>query len=236
MKTVTEVSRITGISVRALHHYDRIGLLKPAQLTDAGYRLYDDSALRRLQAILLFRELQFPLREIKTILDSPAFDPAEALAQQIRLLEMERDRLDNVIARAREIQLKGAEIMNFDAFDRSSIDQYAEEAKARWGNTAAWAEYSRKPQTDMPRAGEALMDILADIAALRHFSPTAPEVAGTVDALQQHITANFYTCTDEILRSLGEMYVQDDRFRRNIDKRCGDGAAEFIRSAIRANR
>ncbi len=88
MWTVKQVSRITGVSVRTLHHYNAIGLLRPAKVTDAGYRLYDDAALRRLQNILLFRELQFPLREIKAILDSPNFDPAATLEQQIQLLEM----------------------------------------------------------------------------------------------------------------------------------------------------
>ena len=86
MKTVKEVSRLSGVSVRTLHHYDAIGLLKPTRVTEAGYRLYDDTALARLQAILLFRELQFPLKEIKAILDSPNFDQQEALAQQIRIL------------------------------------------------------------------------------------------------------------------------------------------------------
>ena len=87
MKTVNEVSKLTGVSVRTLHHYDAIGLLKPTQVTAAGYRLYDDTALARLQTILLFRELQFPLKEIKSILDSPDFDREQALQQQIGLLE-----------------------------------------------------------------------------------------------------------------------------------------------------
>lgn len=86
MRTVNEVSKITGVSVRTLHHYDAIGLLKPTKVTEAGYRMYDDTAISRLQSILLFRELQFPLKEIKSILDSPNFDPAEALTQQIELL------------------------------------------------------------------------------------------------------------------------------------------------------
>ena len=104
MKTVKEVSRITGVSVRTLHHYDAIGLLKPTQVTEAGYRLYDDSALARMQSILLFRQLQFPLKEIKKILDSPVFDPMEALSQQVHLLEMQRDHLEQLISHAREIQ------------------------------------------------------------------------------------------------------------------------------------
>ena len=88
MRTVHEVSRLTGVSVRTLHHYDAIGLLKPAHVTQAGYRLYDDAALRRLQSILLFRELQFPLKQIKAILDSPGFDRKEALRQQLEMLQL----------------------------------------------------------------------------------------------------------------------------------------------------
>ena len=95
MKTVKEVSRITGVSVRTLHHYDAIGLLKPTAVTEAGYRLYDDAALERMQSILLFRELQFPLKDIKRILDAPDFDPMAALAQQVHLLEMQREHLEH---------------------------------------------------------------------------------------------------------------------------------------------
>ena len=102
MKTVKEVSRLTGVSVRALHHYDAIGLLKPIRVTEAGYRLYDDTALARLQSILLFRELEFPLRDIKRILDDPNFDQSAALADQIKLLELRQEQLGRLIALARE--------------------------------------------------------------------------------------------------------------------------------------
>lgn len=106
LMSVHEVAEFTGITARTLHYYDEIGLLKPAKVTDAGYRLYDDTALCRLQNILLFRELEFPLKEIRTILDSPDFDPAEAIAQQIRLLELQYQHLGELIAFAREIQKK----------------------------------------------------------------------------------------------------------------------------------
>lgn len=235
MKTVKEVSRLTGVSVRTLHHYDAIGLLKPSCVTDAGYRLYDDAALRRLQAILLFRELQFPLKEIRAILDSPAFDPADALTQQIRLLEMQRDRLNGIIALARKIQQKGVDIMNFDAFDRTEIDQYAAEAKARWGDTAAYAEFAAHPAENHKAAGEALMAILAEIGGMKRLSPDDAAVQRKIGQLQQHITDNFYTCSDEILRGLGEMYVSDERFRKNIDCAGGEGTAEFIRRSILAH-
>ena len=90
MHTVHQVSQITGVSVRTLHHYDQLGLLMPTQVTEAGYRLYDSAALQRLQSILIYRELGFPLKEIKAILDDPAYDPKEALSQQIRLLSLQR--------------------------------------------------------------------------------------------------------------------------------------------------
>lgn len=100
--TIHEVSKLAGVSVRTLHHYDAIGLLPPTALTEAGYRLYDDTALARLQSILLFRELEFPLKDIKRILDDPNFDQAAALADQIKLLELQQARLGRLITLARE--------------------------------------------------------------------------------------------------------------------------------------
>jgi len=144
MKTVKQVSKQTGVSVRTLHHYDAIGLLKPTQVTEAGYRLYDDTALQRLQSILLFRELQFPLRDIQAILDSPGFDPMAALDQQICLLELQRQHLDDLISHARKIQQTGALLMDFTPFDHSKMDEYATQAKAKWGKTEAYQEFEAK--------------------------------------------------------------------------------------------
>lgn len=104
MKTVKEVSRLTGVSVRTLHHYDNIGLLRPARTTEAGYRLYDNGALERLQIILLFRELKFPLREIKDLLDRPDFDKTKALEQQMRLLQLQKEHIEGLVDLARGIK------------------------------------------------------------------------------------------------------------------------------------
>ena len=131
MRTVHEVSRLTGVSVRTLHHYDAIGLLKPAQLTEAGYRLYDNAALKRLQSILLLRQLRFPLAEIKAMLDSPGFDAREALRDQIGLLTLKREQLDNLIGLARNLLEFGGDFMDFSAFDTTKYDAYAAEARAR---------------------------------------------------------------------------------------------------------
>lgn len=236
MKTVKEVSRLTGVSVRALHHYDAIGLLKPTQVTEAGYRLYDDTALRRLQTILLFRELQFPLKEIKEILDSPGFDPKEALAQQIHLLELQRQHLDALISHARQIQKTGVMNMDFSAFDTTEMDKYAAEAKARWGKTEAYKEFAQKTAGQTPEqmkaAGDALMALFAQFGAIRHTSPASGEAQALVAKLQGFITEHYYTCTKQILRGLGQMYIAGDSMTENIDNAVGKGTAEFAHQAI----
>ena len=234
MRTVNEVSKLAGVSVRTLHYYDAIGLLKPAKVTGAGYRLYDDAALGRLQTILLFRELQFPLKEIKAILDSPAFDPAEALKQQITLLELQRSHIEELISLAREIQKKGVRGMNFQAFDKSEIEQYKAETKAKWGGTQAYREYQQK------QAGEGssdetmaqIMNLFAELGSLRDQSPSDEAVQKKIAGLQAFLTEHCYTCTPEILRGLGQMYVEDERFRQNIDRAGGAGTAECVKQAI----
>lgn len=234
MRTVNEVSKLTGVSVRTLHHYDAIGLLKPAKTTEAGYRLYDDTALSRLQDILLFRELQFPLKEIKAILDSPGFDPSEALTQQIELLELQYKHIGELISFAREIQKKGVREMNFRVFDNSEIEQYKAEAKAKWGDTEAYQEYEQKQKSghDFSEMASQLMNLFSEIGALRQLPPDDKAVQEKISVLQNFISGNYYTCTAEILRSLGQMYVSDERFKHNIDKAGGEGTAEFVNQAI----
>ena len=232
MKTVKEVSRITGVSVRTLHHYDAIGLLRPTQVTESGYRLYDDTALQRLQIILFFRELEFPLQEIKDILDTPNFDPREALADQIHLLELQKQHLENLIAHARKIHKTGVIDLNFKAFDKHEMDAYAAEAKAKWGKTEAYQEYEKKSSGKDAQYGDALMAIFAEIGAVRHLDPASEEVQALVSKIQNHITAHFYNCTKPILAGLGQMYVSDQRFRENIDRAGGEGCAEFAAKAM----
>ena len=236
MRTVKEVSNITGVSVRTLHHYDAIGLLKPTRVTEAGYRLYDDTALRRLQTILLFRHLQFPLKEIKEILDSPGFEPKEALAQQIHLLELQRQHLDALITHARQIQKTGVITMDFSAFDTTEMDKYAREAKARWGKTEAYKEFEQKTAGQTPaqvkETGNALMDIFAQFGAIRHTDPASREAQTLVAKLQGFITEHYYTCTKQILRGLGQMYIAGDSMTENIDHAGGEGTAEFAHQAI----
>lgn len=236
--TVAEVSRMTGVSVRALHHYDAIGLLKPARVTDAGYRIYNDACLRRLQSILLFRELEFPLKQIAAMLNSPGFDAREALCQQIRLLELRAAHTRRLISLARKLQQEGDDRMStdFTAFDKTELNEYAREARERWGGTDAWQEYEQR-QKEKPAGEDAareLMAVFAEFGALRGAPPEDEAAQRQVAALKKCITAHYYTCTDEILQGLGAMYTADERMRRNIDAAGGEGTAEFAQKAIEA--
>ena len=232
MKTVHEASQISGVSVRTLHHYDAIGLLRPTAVTEAGYRLYDDTALARLQSILLFRELAFPLKEIKRIMDDPQFDQATALEQQIRLLELQQERLSRLIDLARETMKTGVTHMDFTAFDNSKLEQYAAEVKERWGNTAAYQESAQRPAAEQKDAAAGLMAQFARMGRLRTGDPAGQEAQAAVRELQEFITKHFYTCTPEILAGLGQMYTADDRFRASIDAAGGEGTADFAGKAI----
>lgn len=231
MKTVKEISRLTGISVRTLHYYDEIDLLKPTKTTDSGYRLYDDTALERLHSILLFRELQFPLKEIKAILDSPDFDTQAALKEQIKLLEFQKNRLDEIIHSAHKLLMKGVNHMNFSAFDTTEFEKYATEAKQKWGHTKAYKEYAQRHPNDK---SDELMQIFTEIGRAKHISPKSQVAQNLIKKLQNFITENYYTCTDEILKNLGQLYISDERFKHNIDKAGGTGTAEFTAKIIEA--
>ncbi len=236
MMTVHEVSRLTGVTIRALQYYDRIGLLPPAEVTEAGYRLYDDAALERLQQILLFRELEFPLKEIKRILESPDFDREKALEQQITLLTLKKERLEGLIDHASTIKTKGDGIVKFDAFDTKKLDEYAAQAKESWGGTPAWQEYEKKSggrtKEEERALGGQLMDVFAEFAAVRENGPESAAAQALVEKLRAFITAHYYTCTKEILRGLGAMYASGGEMTDNIDARAGAGTAEFAARAI----
>lgn len=236
MWTVSQMSRISGVSVRTLHHYDAIGLLKPSQVSPAGYRLYDQAALERLYLILQFRELEFPLREIQAMLDAPRFDPQDALERQIHLLELRRARLDRLIAQARQIQKTGVDSMSFKPLDKTEMQAYAAEAKRRWGTTEAYQEYERRaasqPEGQAAQDGAGLMALFAEFGALRSSSPADAPAQALVARLQQYITDHYYTCTRPILQSLGQMYTAGDSMTQNIDAAGGPGTADFAARAI----
>ena len=236
MKTVNEVSKLTGVSVRTLHYYDTIGLLPPTSTTEAGYRLYDDTALERLQQIMLFRELEFPLKEIKQILDSPNFDRNKALEQQIELLRLKKEQLENLITFAREIKWIGVKNMDFSVFDKKKMEEYVAEAKKTWGDTIAYKQYEEKTDklSDVQKQGvnAAMMQLFAEFGQMLEKEVTCDDVQKQVKKLQDFITEHFYTCTKEILSGLGKMYLADERMKENIDKAGGMGTADFVSKAI----
>ena len=236
MMTVNEVSKLTGVSIRTLHYYDTIGLLHPSDVTEAGYRLYDDTALERLQQILLFRELEFPLKEIQIILDSENFDRIKALEQQIELLTLKKEHLENLILFARGIKTLGVKNMDFSAFDTKKIDVYTKQAKEQWGTTDAYKEFEEKSKDrtkeDTTDIAINFMKIFAELGELRNQEPDAPEVQSLVKKLQNYITEHYYKCTPEILSSLGKMYAAGGEFTENIDRAGGIGTAEFTAKAI----
>ena len=235
MMTVKEVCELTGVTARTLHYYDEIGLLRPCSVTSANYRLYGSVELERLEQILFFRELDFTLDEIKKILDNPTFDRNEALRQQEKLLVLKRRRLNGLIKLIRDIRNKEMNTVSFKEFDTSEIDQYTMEAKRRWGNTDAYRESEGKnadnTKEDWDRIKKGMYNCFEGFAALRSEKPESPAAQQQVQILRDYINDNFYTCTKDILKSLGEMYCADERFRRNIND-CGEGTAEFASKAI----
>lgn len=237
MMTVNEVSKLTGVSIRTLQYYDKIGLLHPAKYSESGYRLYDDTALEKLQQILLFRELEFPLKDIKVIMDSPDFDRSKALEQQITLLTLKKEHLENLICLARGIKMIGVKKMDFSAFDTSKIDEYAAQAKASWGNTPEYHEYEEKAKgrtkEEEQTIGENMMQIFTEFGTMHDLLPDSEKVQAQVKKLQDFITENFYTCSNDILHSLGNMYAGGGDFTTNIDNAGGAGTAEFVSHAIK---
>lgn len=235
---IKEVAKLTGVTVRTLHYYDEIGLLHPSHITDVGYRLYDDEALARLQQILFFKELEFPLSQIKEIMANPHFDTTDALLHHKALLIKKRDRLSNLIDLV-NTTLEGEHEMNFDAFDMTEIEkckeQYAEEAAKRWGDSDAYKESVAKTASygkkEWNQVNELANEIMKAFADNMDKEPSDPVVQSLVKQWQNHITKNFYRCTNEILAGLGLMYVGDERFTKNIDTH-KEGLAQFISDAI----
>lgn len=237
---IKEFAVLTSVSVRTLHYYDEIGLLKPAFVdTQNGYRDYDEKSLERMVEILFFRELDFPLKTIIKILSSPDYDKAAAIRRQKELLTLKKERLERLISALDEAE-KGDIPMN--TFKNNEYEaarkQYADEARQRWDSMDAFKEYEQKiadcsadKQSDVI-AG--LNAVIAEFAAIKDCSSAESKAAQSlVKKFQQYITDNFYTCTPEILKGLGQMYVADNRFKFNINKN-GEGTAEFISKAIKA--
>ena len=224
---IKEFAAFTGVSVRTLHYYDEIGLLVPACVDrSTGYRYYDGNSLLRMQEILFYRELDFSLKSIGEILSSPDYDKQKALKEQKHLLMLKKERLEGVIS-AIDGAMKGETVMS--AFDNSKFESYKEEVKAKWGKTEAYREYEQRGSRD---TGDGLMAVFAELGKVRQLDPAASEVQELVKNLQDFITANYYTCTKQILQGLGQMFAADPRFKENIDRAGGAGTADFAARAI----
>lgn len=230
---IKEFAQLTGVSVRTLHYYDEIGLLKPSEVdAQTGYRFYDENAFERMQEILFYRELDFSLKTIAEILSSPDYDKQQALSRQRKLLLAKKERLEQLIATLDSVE-EGMGFMKTKNEYEALKNQYAEEAKQRWGNTDAYQE-SESRNTDFSKSAPLLDAVFEEFAELNRAgaSPESEPAKIMAEKLQQCITDNFYTCTDEILKGLGQMYVTDDRFTKNIDRH-GEGTAEFVSACIK---
>ena len=232
---IKEFADFTGVSVRTLHYYDEIGLLVPASVDGfTGYRYYDENSLLRMQEILFYRELDFSLKSIGEILSSPNYDKNKALKEQKHLLTLKKERLERLIS-AIDGAVKGKNVMK--AFDNSEFEKHKAEAKEKWGQTPAYKEHAEKTKhytkEKWNSLAEGMNDILAEFAVCmkKGEEPDSTKAQNLVETLQNHITENYYLCTNEILAGLGKMYVADERFKNNIDKHA-DGTSEFIHEAI----
>ena len=232
---IKEFADFTGVSVRTLHYYDEIGLLVPAHVDRfTGYRYYDESSLLRMQEILFYRELDFSLKSIREILSSANYDKIKALNEQKHLLTLKKERLERLIL-AIDDAVKGENIMK--AFDNNEFEKYKAEVKEKWGETEAYKEHQERTikysDDKWHDLAEGMNKILEEFAMCMKNgeTPASIEIQKLVEILQNYITENYYLCTNEILVGLGQMYVSDERFKKNIDKHA-DGTAEFICEAI----
>ncbi|MCO7219180.1 MerR family transcriptional regulator [Klenkia sp. PcliD-1-E] len=244
--TVGELARLAGVTVRTLHHYDRIGLLTPSGRTAAGYRVYELADVDRLQQVLVYRGLGFGLEEIAALLDDPDADAGEHLRRQHRLLLEQRDRTDAMVA-AVEKEMEALEMGNpmtpqekLAVFGDWLPEEYADEAEQRWGDTEAWAQ----SQARTSRYGKAdWLAIKAETddlerrfaAALADGAPADGERAmDLAEEHRQHITRRFYDCPPEIHAGLGRMYVEDERFTAHYEQ-IAPGLAAYVSTACQAN-
>ena len=243
---VGEVAELAGVTVRTLHHYDRIGLLSPSDRTAAGYRHYTPSDLDRLHQVLVYRELGFPLEEIATLLDDPAADPAAHLRRQHRLLRERIERARAMVAavekemEARSMGISLTPEEKFELFGENYSEDYEREAEERWGDTEAWAQSQRRTaaygKEDWVRIKEEAGDVERRFAeAMRSGVPADSEQAMAIaEEHRQHIGRWFYDCPPEMHAGLGRMYVEDERFTANYE-RIAPGLARYVSTAVQAN-
>ncbi|MBA3489168.1 MAG: MerR family transcriptional regulator [Longispora sp.] len=244
--SVGQVAKFAGVTVRTLHHYDEIGLLSPSGRSGTGYRRYSDTDLERLQQLLYYRELGFPLEEIGTILADPDADATAHLRRQHGLLQERITRLQDMataIEFAMEAQHVGISLTpeeRFEVFGDFNPDDHTEETTVRWGDTTPYQESARRTKAytkqDWKRIKTESEGLNARLVQAKDAGVSADEAPAMdlAEEHRQHIIRWFYDCTYDIHRGLAEMYIADTRFTANIDK-AGDGLAKYLRDAILAN-
>ena len=237
--TVKLVAKMSGVSIRALHHYDAIGLLKPSSLSASGYRQYRDEDLERLQEVLFFRELGFSLEDIRKIIDSPEYDRRQALTLHRDLLLEKRKKMDELvrtIGRTLDSMERGTKMEStglFGGLDEATMEEYRQEARARWGSVVdeSYRKYGQYSKAEKDAMAAEISSVYTKIAGLMDGDPALPEVQALVGRWHQIINERFYECSVEVFRNLGDMYVQDARFTANIDK-TKPGLAKYMRDAM----
>ena len=243
MKTVGEVAGLAGVTVRALHHYDELGLLTPSGRSEAGYRLYSYEDLARLREILIWRALGFSLTDIASLLDDPGHDRLIALKRQRELIDHEVDRLGALAAAvdaAIAAHRNGAQLEVATMFDGFDASEYEDEARERWGHTEAYQESARRTReygeaewNEIRREASEIVDGLS--ALMRAGEPADGAAARTLaERHREHLSRWFYPCSPQMHRGLGEMYVADDRFAQ-VYEREAPGLAAYFHDAILAN-
>jgi MerR family transcriptional regulator, thiopeptide resistance regulator len=244
--TVGELARLAGVTVRTLHHYDRIGLVTPGDRTAAGYRNYSERDLDRLQQVLVYRELGFPLDEVATLLDDPDADPAAHLRRQHRLLRDRLERTQAMVAavekemEARQMGISLTPEERFEVFGDWLPEEYEAEAEEKWGDTEAWAQSQRRTaamsKADWLRVKAEGDDVERRFAtALRDGVPA--DSGAAMDLAEEHrqqISRNFYDCPPQMHAGLGRMYVEDERFTAHYE-RIAPGLAQYVSTAVQAN-
>ncbi|MFD0316480.1 MerR family transcriptional regulator [Streptomyces flavalbus] len=244
--SVGQVAGFAGVTVRTLHHYDDVGLLVPSERTRAGHRRYGEADLDRLQQILFYRELGFPLDEVAVLLDDPDADPRAHLRRQHELLTARIERLRKMAAavehamEARKMGINLTPEERFEVFGDKDPEQYAEEAERRWGGTEAYAESQRRAagytKEDWQRMQAEVADWGERYDALMAAGepPTGERAMDMAEEHRRHICTWFYECPYDVHQGLGEMYVADERFKAFYDS-MRPGLAEHLRDAIAAN-
>lgn len=237
---VKEVAELVGISVRTLHHYDQIGLLKPSETTEAGYRLYSQENIETLQQILFFKELDFPLKEIKTIIHNPSFDRKEALMLQRKMLTEKRDRYDQMIEtidKTIKHMMGEIQMTNEERFKGVNFvnNPYEEEARQLLGDrsvNAAKEKLKKMTSREHHELAEKWENLFTKLAKIRHQPPESDEAQEGIKEWYNFLNSNIHTYSIDAFRGLGQLYIQDERFTQNIDQ-YGEGLAKFMCEAMR---